>query len=783
MAVAGGRRRGGRRLASLLAAVIAVPLLTGLAPVPAASAAAPAAEAATGDRTATVSITDLEPAVPGEDDTLSIRGTITNEGDSPIVGSSVAARQAVPLRSRAAIDAAVDRTGFDLGADGQIVRGHGQDIGTIQPGMSATFSLTVPVSALALGESGVYQLGVGLTGRTEAESWGDQVLGLGRTVLPWQPDAGVDAPQTRLTVLWPLISTTHLTSQTDGDEEQTPAFRNDDLLHEISPGGRLHQLVSLGADLPVTWVIDPDLLASVDAMREDYLVETDDGLVPGDGQDEALAWLSMLKQAVEDDEVIALPFGDPDIASLAHQGLDVHGALSQFATASATAGPTVETVLVDSEPSTDFAWPVDGAIDPSIVSVATSAGATHVITRSDSLRPGEGLSYTPTAARPLGGGTTAIVADAGLSTLFEGDMTSTGSVALARQQLLAQTLAITLEEPANERSVVLAPQRMPTAAQAQALASAVQGLQDDAGWVAFADMSEAAAAEPDPAANHQVPSAEAYPADLREQELSTSIFQSMRETQRTLEDFLVILTIPDRVEIPFGNAIRREMSTSWRGDGEAAEEYGNAVQEGLVALTERVHLIPKSDITLSGRSATIPVTVQNDLVQDVQNLELRLTSHRQLGLEVSGTQEVRIEGGHSQSFKFSATARANGVMPLSARLFTSEKEAYGEEISFEAEVTEITPQVMMVIAGGILLMVLAGIRMFSQRKRAARRAAAADSGGGTADVEAADAQSADTGTAGVSATGAGPDPGESGTDTGADVGGTPPGSERLDPNE
>ncbi|WP_326598043.1 DUF6049 family protein [Streptomyces sp. NBC_01803] len=768
VAVSGMRVRGARRLASLLAAVIALPLLTGLAPLPSASAGAPGEELGTGHRRATISITDLGPAVPGEDDTLTIRGTITNEGDSPIIDSSVAARQGVPLSSRSAIDQAMARTGFDYDTDGLIVRGHGQDIGTIQPGMSATFSLRVPVSELALGEPGVYQLGVGLTGQTEAERWGDQVLGLGRTLLPWQPDPGAQSPQTRLTVLWPLVSTTHLTSRTDADEEQTPAFRNDDLLREISPGGRLYQLVSLGADLPVTWVIDPDLLASVDAMREEHLVETDTGLVPGTGQEEALAWLLMLEEAVRQDEVIALPFGDPDVASLAHQGMDVHGALSQFATATETSAQTVETVLVDTEPSTDFAWPVDGAIDPSIVSVATSAGATHVITRSDSLRPGDALSYTPTAARPIGGGTTAIVSDARLSTLFEGDLTRTGAAALAQQQLLAQTLAITLEAPANERSVVLAPQRMPTADQAQAMAAAIRGVRDEGDWVAFADLSEAADATPDPAANNRVPSAEEYPAELREQELSTSTFQSMRETQRTLADFLVILTDPDRVNDPFGNAIRREMSTSWRSGEEEVEEYGDSVQEGLVALTERVQLIPKSDITLSGRSATIPVTVQNNLVQDVHNLELRLVSLRQLGLEVSGAQDVRVNGGHSQSFKFTATARANGVMQLSARLYTTEDKAYGEEITFEADVTSITSEVMMVIAGGILLMVLAGIRMYSQRKRAARKSAA-------------DATGTDIGSdTGADTDGSGD---ESRTDTGADVSGAPPGSERLDPNE
>ena len=64
------------------------------------------------------------------------------------------------------------------------------------------------------------------------------------------------------------------------------------------------------------------------------------------------------------------------------------------------------------KPETDFAWPVNGAVDPSIVKVAISAGADKVIARSDSLQENSSLSYTPNAARPIGGGTTAVVADA-----------------------------------------------------------------------------------------------------------------------------------------------------------------------------------------------------------------------------------------------------------------------------------------------------------------------------------------------------------------------------------
>ena len=178
--------------------------------------------------------------------------------------------------------------------------------------------------------------------------------------------------------------------------------------------------------------------------------------------------------------MVALPFADPDLASIAHRGKNVSGALSHLQTATEVAGTTVETVL-HVKPSTDFAWPVDGAIDPSVVDVATSAGAHKVIARSDSLEETGGLPYTPTSARPIGGGTTAVVADHRLSTAFTGDMSKAGASTLAVQKFLAQTLAVTEQAPDKERSIVVAPQRTPTAAQAQSMARALQALTADAG--------------------------------------------------------------------------------------------------------------------------------------------------------------------------------------------------------------------------------------------------------------------------------------------------------------
>lgn len=445
----------------------------------------------------------------------------------------------------------------------------------------------------------------------------------------------------------------------------------------------------------------------------------------------ARQWLNSLEKAVRDRKVVALPFADPDLASLAHRGKNVSGSLSQLQHATDAAVGTVDTVL-HVKPSVDFAWPVNGAIDPSIVDVATSAGAHKVITRSDSLQ--DNLSYTPTAARPIGGGTTAVVADTRLSTAFQGDMTSADDSILAVQKFLAQSLAVTLQQPGNQRSIVVAPQRMPTVAQAQSMARALHGL-DPERWTQTSDLLAAAAAKPDADANTKVPGASRYPKKLRNQELSTQAFQEIRTTQDALDKFKAVLSLPDRVDAPFSNAINRALSASWRGDRTDAEQYRRSVDTYLKTLTDEVQLVPKSDLTLSGRSATIPVTVQNNLLQGVDHLMLRLESGQPTRLKIDGSRDVaeqpiKIDGGHSQSVKFSAAGNANGRVEVTAQLYTEDGKPYGKSMTFKVKVSEVTPTVLLVMAAGVLLLALAGVKMYSQRKRAAARKAAAVTGDG-----------------------------------------------------
>ncbi|MET8135966.1 DUF6049 family protein [Streptomyces sp. NPDC005251] len=726
-------RRWLRRSGALLAGA---PLLAGVLQLPFSTPSAAAEKAAVtagigSSGPVDVSLDSLSPSAPTDGDTVTVSGSVTNTSKQTVTDAHVGIRVGPSLNTRSAIDTAARRTSFQPGLDALEVGGkYVAKVTRLTAGSSQHFSISVPVKDLDLGSDGVYQLGVSLTGRTTAQPW-DQVLGIERTFLPWQ-SAAADT-KTKTTYLWPLISTVHLTAETGSDAQQTPVFKNDDLAKEISPGGRLDQLLSLGSQLDVTWVLDPDLLASVDAMRGGYRIQQENGTtIAGRNQAVANAWLDKLEKTVRDQSVVALPFADPDLASLAHHGKDVTGSLSHLKDATDVAAGTVETI-VHVKPTTEFAWPANGAVDPSIVKVATSAGADKVIARSDSLRETGGLPYTPSAARPIGGGTTAVVADQRLSTAFQGDMMKADNSTLAVQKFLAQSLMINLQESKDSRSIVVAPQRMPTASQAQSMAEGLRALQQG-NWSESQGLIEAAKAKPDPGATTKVPPTSSYPSALRNRELPRAAFERIQETQAKLDKFRMILTDESRVVTPFGRAIDRGMSASWRGRTTEAAAFRQSVETYLDGLMGLVHLIKKSDAKLSGRSATIPVTVQNNLVQGVGHLVLRLTSQQPTRLKIGNgpydERPIQVAGEHSQSVKFTTSTKANGPVQVVAQLYTEDGQPYGDPVSFEVKVTEITSTVMLVIGGGVLLLVLAGFRMYTQRKRAAARQAEEDAENG-----------------------------------------------------
>ena len=87
-------------------------------------------------------------------------------------------------------------------------------------------------------------------------------------------------------------------------------FRNDDLAQELTPSGRLGQLVYVPASRSKTWVIDASLLDEVIAMTGDYKIASK--AVPI-GSSIATNWLSQLKKVSYSNDVISLAYGNPDV--------------------------------------------------------------------------------------------------------------------------------------------------------------------------------------------------------------------------------------------------------------------------------------------------------------------------------------------------------------------------------------------------------------------------------------------------------------------------------------
>ncbi|MDH6127664.1 DUF6049 family protein [Kitasatospora sp. GP82] len=724
-----------KRLAALLAGGVAL-----LAAAPPAVAAAPGrttlsaaamAPAVSADYPAGVTIDTVTPTVAGQNDTVTITGRVTNSGDSGLKGAHAAVRRPVgerPLSTRSDISQVAGRT-TPTSQDGIDLPAPLAEMGNIAPGQTRSFTLQVSPSDLKLNKSGVYELAVDVW-----DQQGSHALGLARTFLPYSVDPIAKA--TQVATLWPLTHAPELVAQTMPDNDQVPVLRDDSLATELASGGRLFKLVDIGEKLPgLTWVVDPDLLDTVYAMTKPYRVQKpgtagesakDDNTVQGTGRDAAVAWLAKLRQAVTTagTQVVALPYADPDLASIAHNGAQLDGMDTALRKAG-TAGQVTAEGRLSVDVRGNVAWPYQGQLDQQIVGTTRTAGDNLVLVDSASMS--DSLNYTPNAARPIGEGQTAVVADHTLSQLFEGDLTSAQARTGATQRFLAETLMITQQQPDTQRNLLVMPPRDLTVGTATALSDALTAAQKG-NWVNQVKLETVATATPDPEATTSVQPAGDYPNDLRDSELTGNSLSKTMGLESRLDQLLKILTQPQRVRGPFSAAMVRSMSTEWREQAKAAKAYRTGTQDYLDNLISAVKVPSKKVITLAGDNGTLLVSIKNDLNQSVVNLKLRLTSGQVNRLNVGQPEDVVLDATTSRTLRFPAQAKVNGPVQVTAQLWTTgaDPQPYGDPMVFTVQVTSVTQGVLYVIGGGVVLILLAGLRFYLQRKK---RAAEPDTDG------------------------------------------------------
>jgi hypothetical protein len=201
--------------------------------------------------------------------------------------------------------------------------------------------------------------------------------------------------------VWPLLDRPHrLTND--------KLFTDDTLAAEVSPGGRLDQLLSVveqldnpdtpNKNVPLTIVTDPELIDELAVMSGGYSVKTPQGVVKGTGQTAAATWLSRLRTVLGrgNMHITFTPYADPPIESLRRAGLSWAMGLP-----TERARTRVAQALGTQDVPNDVEWPANETISPKTLSTLVSQGTRTVVLDDKTLPKGSTANPAPSALAPI----------------------------------------------------------------------------------------------------------------------------------------------------------------------------------------------------------------------------------------------------------------------------------------------------------------------------------------------------------------------------------------------
>lgn len=323
-----------------------LPALVAVAATLVAPSAAPA-HAADDSAPLTITIDSLSPSYIPKKGPIRVSGSITNHDDVP--WSAVRVYSFIgdtPMTTPAELaDAMKVDPAAEVGAR-VTTPGTYDTLDRIDPGQSRRFSIKVPRSELHVDQPGVYWFGIHALGETSAGRL-DGADGRARTFIPLVPSTG-HSVDTALVV--PLRHEINRTA--DGRLEDVG-----DWTQSLAPGGQLRSLVDFGAaagSRPITWLVDPALPDAVRWLAAGNppralapTAVTSPGASPSAGAtsapgatsdggtsdeqsvdtaavDASNAWLGRLHEALGASQILALPYGDLDVAAAAQHDPELY---------------------------------------------------------------------------------------------------------------------------------------------------------------------------------------------------------------------------------------------------------------------------------------------------------------------------------------------------------------------------------------------------------------------------------------------------------------------------
>jgi hypothetical protein len=685
----------------------------------------------------TLELSGLTPRVVTADSppTVTVTGTLRNTGDRPVTDLEIRLQRGEALRTDGDVRDALAGDGRADAATPAFT----PLPGPLEPGGSVPVALTVPLrgvptDGLALEQPGVYEVLVnvngvprdGLRARLAAVRLLLPVLSLPagpqprdvRVVPPVPSDTG------DLTVLFPLVDTPHRLPTVPG--EQT-LLVDDELARSLAPQGRLGGLLSAFADgappgsaarEATCLAVDPDLVATVAAMRQGYAVRGPGGTVPGTGAEVAGTWLDRLAAAARGGCVVALPFADADLVALAR------GQLTDLGRAAVAAAGAIVTEALGTPVLEATTWPGGGVLDEAALDTAAAAGTRAVVLAADAVDdPGDRTGGAVPVA--TGSSTLLAVLTDPLLTRAATPTAATRSVAgtvatvpagisppLATQDALA-TL-VYRAQAADGRPVVVAPRQMwrTDATGAGALLAAADLLLDT-GRMRARGLPAVVAGGPTSGPARRP----ADPLQAGSRDVPSGVVESVREMRADVLD-LRSAAVPETgvgasVEATFApllQATLRPVSTTWQGRPDLARATAATAATRIAELRDSIRVLaPPSPYSLGTSDAPLLLTVANGLPV---TMEVRVSISSTTGLRTAPIPPQRIPPLGRRQVQVSAEVVRSGQFSVEATVSSPNGRPLGPPSRLQVRSTAYgTITVWLTGSAGVLLIVLAAHRV------------------------------------------------------------------------
>jgi hypothetical protein len=731
------RPRTVRAAACLAAAVVAVgtvPVTTGTAGATTGTPrSAAAAKRAVADTPLGITMDSMTPSTIPDRGRVTVSGTVTNNSDDVWTDLQVYLfRSQTPITTRAGLsEAAVTDPATDVGAR-VATEGRFDEIGDLAPGETTSYTVSVSRADLALsGDPGVYWIGTHVLGAVDGVRDG-LAAGKARSFMPLMDE---DAEGTDLAVVMPLRGRVRRAPNGSlmGLREWQDAVSDDGRL------GRIVQLASTaGSDL--TWLVDPAVLEAIGSVSGDDppFSTAPDGTGPDAGTPEedgtatpspsgspsptptetpdpdaedpedpepsaeavtATEWLQSFRSESADDSMLALPYGDVDVAAVTANRL--RGLLEESQRLSA------ETMAALGLTARATVAPPRGFL-PARALAALDATTTVLMTdRAFPTRSGTVLGRSD--------GTQVVLTDAAAASGGPGPTDRLDALAV-RQRLLSESALHALTPERDTPLVVTLPTRFDPGEDWQS-ADFFAGL--DVPWLTRVGVGEVV--DGGPASTTSQPPL--YPASQRAAHVPLANQLAAQELEDLGRVYAELLTDNDNIHDQLAKAGLLAASYQVRGRTDPALARARETAQRVRRQLGSVEVDGPAFVSMTNEIGPIGVTVENQLEDTVT---VQLEAQTESGdVEIEKPDPITLGPGQRAPVRMRARAASIGVHNVTLVATTTEGSALGSSDQFTVRSSNIGTVIWVVMGGGAALLAVAIVVRLVRRVRAYRRGEAA----------------------------------------------------------